>query len=136
MPILSRKNETIVLAVAGIAVAYTGYRVVKGAASAGEAVKEVFTEKLNPVSDKNLAYEGASKVTETLTGGKHKELGSYMFCLFNSDAIVCNPELLRVANERDVSFYIEDKEGNKIINPQLTQLFEQEKEFLFEEDVL
>lgn len=131
MALLSKENETKILIGALLVAGLVAYKInsVKG------DIKDVVVKDLNPASDDNIVNKGVSKVVAAATGNKHKSLGSYTFCLFNSDAIVCNPELLESAHRNNVSFYAEDKDGNKVINPQLTQLWTQEKDF-FEEDLL
>lgn len=127
MAILSKGNETKLL-IGGLLVAgFVAYKVIV----VKEDIKEVITKDLNPVNDENIVNKQVSSLVNRFTDGAHSSLGSFTFCLLNSDAAICNPQMLKTASALDISFYGDDGE----INPQLIALYEQEKDF-YEEDVL
>lgn len=127
MTILSKGNETKVLIGVGLIGVYTAYKIM----GAKQSIKETVTKDLNPASDDNIVNKAVSSVVDRFTGGKHKSLGSALYCLFNSDEIVCNPEMAATARALDVGYYNEDG----TVNQQLYQLYMQEQEF-YEEDTL
>ena len=66
-----------------VSVKVDGLMVVAGlAVVAGVAIylqRRKLLNKVNPVSDENLAYQGANAVTEKLTGGRDKTLGDFWY---------------------------------------------------------
>lgn len=77
---LTADNAKAVAILAGLAVAgFVAYKLYKGVAVVGEAAKEIVTEKLNPVSDKNIAYNGVNSILQTLTGDQNATLGGKIY---------------------------------------------------------
>lgn len=61
---------------------FIGRQVKKGAGVAGELAGKV-VDAVNPASDKNLAYQGANKVTQAVTGQEGDTLGVALWRMFN-----------------------------------------------------
>jgi len=57
------------------------------------------SEAINPVNDNNIINRGVSKVVTDLTDGKHKNLGSWLFCKFNPDAVTCRSPVLDIVEK-------------------------------------
>lgn len=125
MAILSKGNETKIL----IGVAFVGAYLIYKTYGAGQSIKEVVTTKLNPASSENIVAKSVDSVVQTVSGGKSKTLGSALYCLFNSDSYVCNPELVNVAAKYNLSYKVVDVNGDEVVNPQVIDIYNQEKEF-------
>lgn len=123
MALLSKRNETIVLILAGLATGYAGYKVY----IAGQSVKEVVTKDLNPVNKENVVNRQVDRFTRWATDGQYSSAGSWLFCKLNPEAALCpvGEKKMQTANELNTMF---DSEQNNM-------LFNQERVF-YEEDVL
>lgn len=114
------KSKYILMGIAtvvGATIVYRGYT----------KTKEIITTDLNPASKENIVNKGASKIVETVTGGKRESVADVLYCAFNSDAITCNPELAKIASRYNLSYYEYNEQNEPIgINPQVVMLYHQE----------
>lgn len=78
---INPKDAAIAIAVlAGTGlVVYTAWKVKQGAEAVSDAVGEVITEDLNPVSDQNLAYRGVNAIGAAISGDDSFSLGSWIY---------------------------------------------------------
>ncbi len=84
---VSKVNPTTLI-LGGLVIGAGVYFVNKTSNKVTEIASEVGSA-INPVNDENIINQGASKVVNDLTDGKSKDLGSWLFCAFNPDAISC-----------------------------------------------
>lgn len=122
MALVSKSTEKIILIGLGIgAVAL----IIAGKKTADFVSENINT--VNPVSDENFINQGVSSVVQSATDGESKDLGGFLFCLLNPRATVCNPK--RAALNQSID--------TKTLNDeQIDLIFEQEKEFIDNQDFI
>lgn len=124
MSLLSHESEKIVLTGVAIVVGL----IVVGLYTGRKRIAEVVTKDLNPASDENIINKGVTYLVDKGTDGKRKDSGDFLYCLFNSDAITCNPELAAIANKYGLSYYDYDENNEPTgISSQVIMLHAQEE---------
>lgn len=83
-------------------------------------LKKVFTEKLNPTSDKNIAYEAANVITREISGDPDATLGTKLFEVV--DDIKGWIPFLESTKERDERLREEFLEKRKPMSQSATQV--------------